>query len=150
MRVRCAIFVALMVLLLMISLCIKQSPITNSGRENEVSAGKKGNIVRDGQENVSKSYNPKFVEVPSLKEVYKDYFKIGAAVDYDNIEKYGEILLKHFNSIIPGNSMKPESTQPREGKFVFDHADEVVNFAIENNYGYKCVILGRWRKGYGA
>lgn len=130
MRIRNVVLVAFILLTLIISSCGKQA--INPGPEGGAGEDQTGAVDRDDGENVLKEYTPKFLEVPSLKEVYGDYFKIGAAIDYNNIEKYRDILLKHFNSITPGNSMKPESTQPVEGKFLFDHADEVINFAIEN------------------
>ena len=49
-------------------------------------------------------------DIPSLKEVYEDYFKFGAAVaphNLNDLEK--ELVAKHFNSITCENAMKPEA-----------------------------------------
>ena len=34
-----------------------------------------------------------------LKDKYKDYFKIGAAVNTHTIETHSDLLKKHFNSL---------------------------------------------------
>lgn len=70
--------------------------------------------------------------IPSLKEVYQDYFDIGAAVA-PNYKNYDELLTKHFNSITAENEMKFEALQPEEGKFNFEYTDQLVNYAQENN-----------------
>lgn len=70
----------------------------------------------------------------SLKEVYKDYFPIGAAIAVSDLEDEGqrEILLKHFNSITPENSLKFAIIHPEEDEYAFDDGDKIVNFAAEN------------------
>lgn len=56
-------------------------------------------------------------EIPGLKDVYKDAFKIGAAVSSFEVSgrnpEYEALILKHFNSLTPGNELKPESLHPR-------------------------------------
>lgn len=71
--------------------------------------------------------------IPSLKEVYKDHFLIGAAVTPRTIETQGDLLKQHFNSITAENEMKPITVQPKEGQFVFDDADKLMDFAEANN-----------------
>lgn len=71
-------------------------------------------------------------EIVSLAEKYKDYFKIGAAVNPRSIAKYGDLIKKHFNSLTCENEMKFISVQPERGVFTFDAADTVANFAREN------------------
>jgi endo-1,4-beta-xylanase len=73
------------------------------------------------------------MEIPSLKEVYKNYFYIGAAVTPINIYKYEEILIKHFNSLTPENQMKWEVIHPSPNTYNFKDADEIVKFAQKNN-----------------
>lgn len=77
-------------------------------------------------------YEKRFIDIPSLKERYENYFSIGAAIDYNVIDRYKDIILKHFSSVTPGNSIKPDTTQPAENTFKFDKGDKVVNFGIEN------------------
>lgn len=71
--------------------------------------------------------------IPSLKEVYKDAFKIGAAVNDYVLANDKKLLKKHFNSLTAENSMKFESIQPEEGLFDFSEGDRIVRFAEEND-----------------
>lgn len=71
--------------------------------------------------------------IPSLHEVYKDHFLIGAAVTPHTIQSQGDLLKKHFNSITAENEMKPITVQPQEGQFNFDDADKLMAFAEANN-----------------
>ena len=52
-----------------------------------------------------------------LKDAYKDYFKIGVAVNQGNINnpKEIELILKEYNSITAENDMKPGELHPAEG-----------------------------------
>jgi len=72
------------------------------------------------------------MEIPSLKEVYKDYFTIGAAVSHLNIYHYENLLKKHFNSLTPENQMKWEVIHPKPYVYDFGPADEIVDFAMKN------------------
>nr|AAL06078.1 beta-1,4-xylanase [uncultured bacterium] len=71
-------------------------------------------------------------EIPSLWQVYKDYFPIGAAVSPETIEFYDELLKKHFNSLTPENQMKWEIIHPTPSTYRFEPADKIVEFAMEN------------------
>ncbi|GAA0358812.1 endo-1,4-beta-xylanase [Alkalibacterium iburiense] len=68
----------------------------------------------------------------TLKEAYKDYFKIGVAVNPDTLKNDGELIRTQFNSLTAENLMKPEELQPEEGRFTFEGADQIVQFAKEN------------------
>jgi endo-1,4-beta-xylanase len=70
--------------------------------------------------------------IPSLCEIYKDYFPIGAAVSPDVIQKTDGLIKKHFNSLTPENDMKFQIVHPEEEVFKFDNADQIVNFALQN------------------
>lgn len=50
-------------------------------------------------------------DIPGLKDVYADYFKIGGAVTADELSPSStkELILKHYNSITLGNELKPEN-----------------------------------------
>ncbi|MBQ8928171.1 MAG: endo-1,4-beta-xylanase [Oscillospiraceae bacterium] len=50
-------------------------------------------------------------DIPSLKDVYADYFKIGGAVTADELAPKAtqDLILKHYNSITLGNELKPEN-----------------------------------------
>lgn len=70
----------------------------------------------------------------SLCETYKYYFKIGAAVRVEDLEGvHGEILKKHFNSLTAENAMKFGEIHPLEGKYDFEKADKMKEFALKNN-----------------
>lgn len=74
------------------------------------------------------------LEVSSLEKRYEESFKIGAAVEPNQLdEMQGEILKSHYSSITAENVMKPISIQPKEGEFHFEKADKIVQFAKENN-----------------
>lgn len=73
-------------------------------------------------------------DIPSLKDVFADYFPIGVAVPssaFDN-KLQSDLIKKHFNSITAENDMKPVSMQPIEGSFSLDKGDRFVEFTQEN------------------
>lgn len=72
-------------------------------------------------------------EVISLAEKYQDYFKIGVAINPHVLNTSRDLIKKHFNSITAENEMKPISLNREKGKFNFELADGLVNFAKENN-----------------
>lgn len=74
------------------------------------------------------------LDVAELDERYEKSFTIGAAVETSQLEgKDGEMLKKHYNSLVAENIMKPINIQPEEGKFNFKEADKIVKFAKEND-----------------
>ncbi|MCT2537034.1 endo-1,4-beta-xylanase [Aquibacillus koreensis] len=70
--------------------------------------------------------------IPSLHEVYKDYFLIGAAVNPTTLNTQQQLIKKHFNSITAENEMKFERLHPKENEYTFEKADEMMAFAKEN------------------
>ena len=50
-------------------------------------------------------------DIPGLKDVYADYFKIGGAVTASELapQSTKDLILKHYNSITLGNELKPEN-----------------------------------------
>lgn len=79
--------------------------------------------------------DPEFQEdIPSLYEVYADYFPIGMAMGATTTTGVnGEFIKKHANMIVAGNDMKPDAIQPTEGNFTWNRSDMIVNFAKANN-----------------
>ncbi len=69
-----------------------------------------------------------------LKDAYKDYFKVGVAVNMRNMSNQAEkdMILKEYNSITAENDMKPGSLQPREGEWNWANADSIANFCRAN------------------
>lgn len=49
--------------------------------------------------------------IPSLKDIYADYFKIGGAVTVSELapKTTQNLILKHYNSLTAGNELKPDS-----------------------------------------
>jgi endo-1,4-beta-xylanase len=82
-------------------------------------------------------------DIIALKDVFKDDFTMGVAIDSrETIGAPKDLLLKHFGQITPENHMKPESIQPTEGRFTFGQADKLLEFAEANNlrvYGHVLV-----------
>ncbi len=76
-------------------------------------------------------YEEKYIEIPSLKEVFKDYFTVGVGLEPNALIRYGDKIPYHFDSLTPGNSMKPDATQPTQGNFQFGRGDQIVDFAQE-------------------
>ncbi|MFN4190310.1 MAG: endo-1,4-beta-xylanase, partial [Pseudothermotoga sp.] len=83
-------------------------------------------------------------EIPSLKEVFSEYFKIGVALPVRVFSNSLDVQLitKHFNSITAENEMKPESILRRgiDGKIFCDFtmADRYIKFAQQ----YGLVVRG--------
>lgn len=75
-------------------------------------------------------------DIPSLKDVFANYFRFGAALLVNEIEDAdgpdAKLLKKHFNVLTAGNELKWDATEPREGQFNFTRSDKIVNFAVEN------------------
>lgn len=80
-----------------------------------------------------------------LKDVYKDYFSIGAAFndgsipvpmdDEDAVVDDG--LYNHFNSLTCENDMKWEKLHPSEYIYDYEKADKYVEFAKTHNMGVR-------------
>ncbi|GAA4785599.1 endo-1,4-beta-xylanase [Olivibacter ginsenosidimutans] len=71
----------------------------------------------------------------SLKDAYRNYFPIGAAVlpNQINNSKIANLITTQFSSITAANDMKPTYLQPKEGVFNFNVGDKIVSFATKNN-----------------
>jgi endo-1,4-beta-xylanase len=73
----------------------------------------------------------------TLKEVYKDVFNIGAAVNaaqFTEKDARGAALIKtQFNSITPENALKWENIHPRLDTYAFDLPDKYVAFGQANH-----------------
>src|SRR5436190_18062160 len=69
---------------------------------------------------------------PALKDVFKDYFLIGAALNERQFTAKDPsetaLILAQFNSTTPENVLKWESIHPEPDKYRFDSADAYVSF----------------------
>ena len=74
---------------------------------------------------------------PALKEVFKDKFMIGSALNRDQIagkdSKSMDLVIKHFNTITPENVLKWEKIHPEPGVYDFEAADAFVEFGQKHN-----------------
>jgi endo-1,4-beta-xylanase len=81
-------------------------------------------------------------ENKTLKDVYKDAFLIGAAVNPSitsgRDKTSQDIVLKHFNAISPENVLKASSVNPQPGVYNWRPADDYVAFGEKN----KMFIIG--------
>jgi len=69
----------------------------------------------------------------TLKEAYKNYFAVGAAVSPRNLEIHGDLLATHVNSLTCENAMKPEPMNPSPGVYTPEPARQIVAFAKAHN-----------------
>ncbi|WP_438446061.1 endo-1,4-beta-xylanase [Gorillibacterium sp. sgz5001074] len=67
--------------------------------------------------------------VPALRDTYREYFDIGAAVNLETIVSQKDVLTAHFNSITAENDMKFERVHPEEDVYTFEAADRIADFA---------------------
>jgi endo-1,4-beta-xylanase len=73
---------------------------------------------------------PVQTDLAKLREVYDSYFKIGAALEPNQLEgKSRELLDLHFNSVVAENAMKPGSINSVKGTYNFESADRLAKFA---------------------
>lgn len=86
--------------------------------------------------------NVAFSSQPTLKDVFKDDFLIGTAVNesqfYENDAQDVGIIKTHFNSITPENILKWESIHPLPNEYAFEAPDQFVRFGEKN----KMFIIG--------
>lgn len=70
-------------------------------------------------------------DIPSLKEVYSPYFKIGTAVTTSELapQSAKDLIDKHFNSITLGNELKPESILDRNACIEAGNDNPQINLA---------------------
>ncbi len=70
-------------------------------------------------------------DIPSLKDVYSPYFKIGTAVTTSELapQSAKDLIEKHFNSITLGNELKPESILDRNACIEAGNDNPQVNIA---------------------
>jgi endo-1,4-beta-xylanase len=77
-----------------------------------------------------------------LKDVFKDAFRIGAALNPDQFserDQVGVALLRtHFNAITPENVLKWECVHPRPGVYTFAGPDRYVDFGVR----HKMFVVG--------
>ena len=105
----------------------------------------------------AQSYHSSESDIPSLKEVFKNYFMFGSGAigskKYVEDDNYKRFILKHYNTLNI-NTFYPIRVHPKEGVYNFDTSDLIVDFAVKNNlyprghvlvwYNEKGGIGGQW------
>ncbi|WP_128660713.1 endo-1,4-beta-xylanase [Paenibacillus sp. 598K] len=76
-------------------------------------------------------------ELAKLKNVFQGQFLVGAAVNPRTLVDQRDLLREHFNSVTAENEMKFERLQPEEGRYTFEHADRMMDFAKEYGIGVR-------------
>ena len=73
-------------------------------------------------------------EAQGLKDAYKDYFKVGVALNVRNLTPdQEEIVVREYNSVTCENAMKPVETHPSEDVWTFGQADSIADFCRRNH-----------------
>ncbi len=119
---------------------------TEGGKNSSTTVENKGGETASGSSASGSELSEQ--EIPPVKDIYKDYFMVGAAIngsDVDtmalNHEGMTEILKKNFNSTTLSNLMKPDylldekaSKKSGDGMPVckFDTCDPALTFCQEN------------------
>jgi endo-1,4-beta-xylanase len=69
--------------------------------------------------------------IPSIYRSFSDFFRIGTAVDPNDLSgPHAQLLTKHFDSITSGNDMKWSSVEPSLGTYDYTNADAEVGQAM--------------------
>jgi endo-1,4-beta-xylanase len=77
-----------------------------------------------------------------LKDYYKDYFTMGVAVSPASLKgDEAALILKHYSSITPENSMKMAPIHPEENRYNWKGADEIVEFGEKHNLKVRGHVL---------
>ena len=75
-------------------------------------------------------------DIPSLKDVYSPYFKFGGAVTDTELanESAQNLIKKHYNSLTPGNELKPESLLDQKAcQEQGNNVNPIINIASARN-----------------
>ena len=70
-------------------------------------------------------------QLPALKDVFAEDFKVGAAVNTFQLREgspFYQTVVKHYNVLVTENEMKPQYVNPSKGTFSFDAPDRFVAF----------------------
>ena len=73
--------------------------------------------------------------IPSLCESFSDYFPVGVLINRSIVRSMNDtnFIIKHYNSLTCEEEMTPAIMHPRQNRYRWRVADEVVDFAQRNN-----------------
>lgn len=66
---------------------------------------------------------------------------IGTSLTIRSDTQESDLIKSQFNAVTPENAMKWDATEPNQGSFSFDGADQVVQFAQQNKDYVRCHTL---------
>jgi endo-1,4-beta-xylanase len=70
-------------------------------------------------------------DIPSIYQTFSGLFPIGAAVDTTDLSgPHAQLLMKHFDSMTPGNDLKWSSVEPSLGTYDYTNGDAEVGEAV--------------------
>lgn len=76
-------------------------------------------------------------DLPALKDVFKDNFLIGSAINQYQVAGEDTVALnlvkKHFNTVVAENVMKSQEISPEKGIYDWKLADEFVDWGTKND-----------------
>ncbi|MDE5582853.1 MAG: endo-1,4-beta-xylanase [Ruminococcus sp.] len=74
-------------------------------------------------------------DIPSLKDVYSGYFKIGGVATVKELapQSTKDLILKHCNSFTPGNEMKPDAVLDQQACIAMAEAGDDTNPQVNFN-----------------
>ena len=82
------------------------------------------------------------IQKKGLKEYYSGYFPMGVAVSPNLLSgEEAELILNNFVSLTAENAMKMAPIHPGEGRFYWDNADKIVDFAQANGLKIRGHVL---------
>lgn len=86
--------------------------------------------------------SPRYIDIqediPAMKDVFRDYFKIGGAIQNrseSDTSRYGRLVKKHFNTLVSDGMYKMTEilTDAKDlNKYTFTYADTLMDFAKRN------------------
>lgn len=94
--------------------------------------------ISDSPAQASADYKEIEEDLPALKDVFKDYFKLGACVQNrteSDTTRYGRLLKKHFNSVVSDGMFKMGEILPGQNNktdYEFTYCDTLMDFAQRN------------------
>jgi endo-1,4-beta-xylanase len=71
--------------------------------------------------------------VKSIREVYRPYFPVGAAVGPQHLATVDGVIVKHFNHLTAENDMKFGPIHPGPDAWAFENADAVADYARKHD-----------------
>ncbi len=101
--------------------------VWNFSREISVDKNITNRIMLNGQQT---SYD--YSEIPSLCDVYKDYFRVAVAVEPRDTMHYKDLITTQFNELTIENRMKPTNIHPKEDIYSWIGTDAILDFAEEH------------------